>query len=504
MARQQLAQVRRLGQGPQPLQRVEIVAQAAVVGDDRGAPAEHRVPGQHHAVGRDLQADRVGRVPRRDDDAQLAAGAVQHVTGGQALAAQPVRRVDRAHRRAGQLGQPRRARRVILVPVRQHDVGDTLAALGGDRADALQVPLVGGPRVDHDRRRRPRLGDQPGVRPVERHQRRVRRQDAPGPAAARSVDRVAAAAATLAGVRRHAAPSRGRRELAEARHRQPHRALPQLDLGNDRGHLHAGRLAPSPRRRRQLAPTASPRWAGTAVISPRSQSCRAFAGVTHATSDASPPTSLVRWPAGSAAAKNRVSNRRGSTTGVIHRDHGRSRSARSTRSARPSSSASDTDRSSSAWRSASNASLVVSATTESADSPASSDPGLLEGLPDRSADQRPGLRGRRVEDPAPLGRVGPGPGHLLVGVPGVDRSAGKHEGSGRERHRRLTAQHVDLKAGAAGPEQHDGRRVARLRRRPAPRTRSPWRTSPSSPGIRMEAAFTASSATLPPARRASP
>ena len=169
-------------------------------------------------------------MPGRGDDAQLTAATVQDVACGQALAAQPVRRVYCAHRRAGQLGQPRRARRVIQMPVRQHDVCHPLALLSGDRADAAQVRLVIRAGVDHDGGRRAWLGNQPGVRAVQRHQRRVRSRarSVPGDCPIRR----------SGWARRQSLPScraaRADRELTKAGYRQPHRALAQLDLRNDR------------------------------------------------------------------------------------------------------------------------------------------------------------------------------------------------------------------------------------------------------------------------------
>ena len=176
------------------------------------------------------------------------------------------------------------------------------------------------------------------------------------------------------------------------------------------------------------------------------------------------------WSAGRPAAQRRRTGCRTGAArqpGVIHRDHGRAgrpaAPACGARAARP---ARSTGRAARGGQPPSRR-WSCRPPPESADSPGQQDAGFLERLPDGGADQRPGQRRRRVEDPAPLGGVWPGPGDLLVGVPGVDRSARENVRARRERHRRLAAQHVDLKAGRRLPQQHDGRGVARHRRRPA-------------------------------------
>jgi hypothetical protein len=85
---------------------------------------------------------------RRADDAHLAARRRHHVTAGQAVAAQPVRRIGRAHRRTGQRGEPPRPRRMIAVPVRQQDLGHPAPRLRDPAHDAAQMTLVLGPRID--------------------------------------------------------------------------------------------------------------------------------------------------------------------------------------------------------------------------------------------------------------------------------------------------------------------------------------------------------------------
>ena len=64
--------------------------------------------------GRQVEGQRVGGVPRRGHDPELQAADGDDVAVGQPLVAEPVRRVERAHRRAGQLGErarrPRRGR----------------------------------------------------------------------------------------------------------------------------------------------------------------------------------------------------------------------------------------------------------------------------------------------------------------------------------------------------------------------------------------------------------
>src|SRR5680860_438926 len=85
-------------------------------------------------------------------------------------------------------------------------------------------------------------------------------------------------------------------------------------------------------------------------------------------------TSRVRWPSGRSAAKNHVRKRRGSKTGVSQAAHTPSRSVRNTRPRRSRNSVKASSRASRAARSVSQLSPVGSATTVSADSPASSTP----------------------------------------------------------------------------------------------------------------------------------
>jgi hypothetical protein len=70
---------------------------------------------------------------------------------------------------------------------------------------------------------------------------------------------------------------------------------------------------------------------GSIRARPAMWSSTACRGCIQMVDSVSPDTSRVSCPAGSAATKNAVSYRRGSNSGVIHRDQPPSRSVRSTR-----------------------------------------------------------------------------------------------------------------------------------------------------------------------------
>ena len=126
----------------------------------------------------------------------------------------------------------------------------------------------------------------------------------------------------------------------------------------------------------------------------------------------------------------------------------------------------DSSRASRASRSASQSAPVVSATTSAAVGPASSTPDSSK-VSRTAAHTR--ARGRRLVDPEPAGPLGgrrTRPGDLGVEVPRVDPATGEHAHAGREGHRGLAPQQVDLGGpGGTGTQQHDRRGVARLGRR---------------------------------------
>jgi hypothetical protein len=126
-------------------------------------------------------------VPGGGDDAQLAATAGKHRPRPEPLAAKPERRVKRVNGRACQRGESRRARRVVRVPVREHDLRDPSIPRPRDVEHPAQVALIVGTRVDHKHGRRTWLGDHPGVRAVKRHRRRVGREHAAGTLGPRAV-----------------------------------------------------------------------------------------------------------------------------------------------------------------------------------------------------------------------------------------------------------------------------------------------------------------------------
>jgi len=149
---QQQAQVHGPGQLPQLPERPEVVAEVAVVRDDRGATAQHGIPGEQRAVRGQQQADGIGGVTGSRDDPQIAARRRDDVAVAEALGAQPARRIGRLDGRPAQLGQPGRPGGVIEVPVRQQDPGDPAVARDRLGLDPAQVLLIVGPGVDHDDR----------------------------------------------------------------------------------------------------------------------------------------------------------------------------------------------------------------------------------------------------------------------------------------------------------------------------------------------------------------
>ena len=137
-----------IGDAPQPVQGAQIVTEVAVAGDDRRAPAEHRVAGEQCAIAGEQQAHRVRGVTGRRDHPQLAAAGIDDVAVGEALVAEPVRRVGRAHHGApAELGEPRGAGRVIRVPMGEQDSPDP--PVTGHGQDPAQVTFVQRPGIYH-------------------------------------------------------------------------------------------------------------------------------------------------------------------------------------------------------------------------------------------------------------------------------------------------------------------------------------------------------------------
>ncbi len=132
-----------IGDAPQPVQGAEIVTEVAVAGDNRRAPAEYRVAGEQRAIAGEQQAHRVRGVTGRRDHPQFAAADIDDVALGEALVAEPVRRVGRAHHgAAAELGEPRSAGRVVRVPVGEQDGPDPPVTVHGQ--DPAQVTFVQG------------------------------------------------------------------------------------------------------------------------------------------------------------------------------------------------------------------------------------------------------------------------------------------------------------------------------------------------------------------------
>jgi len=94
----------------QGVQRAQVVTERAVAGDDGGAAAEHRIAGEQGTILREQKAEGVRGVAWRADHAQFAARGRHHVPVQETLAAQPVCRIGRPHRRAGEIREPPGAR----------------------------------------------------------------------------------------------------------------------------------------------------------------------------------------------------------------------------------------------------------------------------------------------------------------------------------------------------------------------------------------------------------
>jgi hypothetical protein len=138
------------GQRPELVKGPQVIAERPVFGDYRGAPPEHRVPGEQRTVRDQHEAQRVAGVSRGRHHPQLAAASAQHRACRETFGAEPVRRVKRGHRRAGQLGEPRGARGVIRVPVGEDDLRHPAIARGRHGQHPAQVRLVVRSRVHHE------------------------------------------------------------------------------------------------------------------------------------------------------------------------------------------------------------------------------------------------------------------------------------------------------------------------------------------------------------------
>ena len=161
----------------QPLQRAQVGTEPAVgVRHDRGAPAEHGVPGQHRALRGQHEGQRVRGVTRGGHDLHLQPVDLHHVAVAEALRAEPVGGVEGTHPAAHPLREGAGRLGVVGVPVReQHD-----RDLPRGVRDRVEVRGVLGPGVDHDAAPGPRLAQHPGVGAVEGHDVRVRREHAAG------------------------------------------------------------------------------------------------------------------------------------------------------------------------------------------------------------------------------------------------------------------------------------------------------------------------------------
>lgn len=106
VARPDGADLAGLGQGVQPVERVEVGPELTVgVRHHRGAAAEHGVPGEHGLLGGEHERQGVGRVAGGPDDAQLESVDLHHVTVAQAFGPEAVVRVQRAHTAAHPPGE---------------------------------------------------------------------------------------------------------------------------------------------------------------------------------------------------------------------------------------------------------------------------------------------------------------------------------------------------------------------------------------------------------------
>ena len=395
----------------------QVVAEVAVAGDHRGAPAQHGVAGQQRPVGRQQQADRVGGVPGRGHHPQLAPGRGQHVAGGQAASSPSrMRRVQRP-RPARRSARPAAAPAgVVEVPVGEQDARDPLAR----RSRPARPPGAGAPRRPARGRPRAQTAD-PGsaITQVLVPSRVIgdglgaSTQRGPRQVPARSI-RVPAALVhsgypTSPGTVQPAAPVRVAR-----RPRVTGRIGP------------LGAAAPRPPLRQACRPARQRgRSAASGTSRPRRPRAIASAGRAQATS-----VGLAADVPGPLAGRQRRGEEPGveapltRVSGVIQRAQGRSRSraapGRGGRAARP---ATATGRAARPVR----LPVVAAGVGHHRVRPRAGQqhPGLLERLPDRGADQGPGQPGGASSRPAPGGRVRAGPGQLVLGVAGVDRPAGK-------------------------------------------------------------------------------
>ena len=140
-------------------QRVQVVRQLAVrMGDQTGPPAEHRVTRQDRPIRRKVEREAVRGVAGGADHADLQAVDGERVPVGQAFVAEPLGRIEGAHRCAGQFAEAAGRLGVVRVAVRQQDQPDPGTRPGDLVEHRRQVSLVQGTGIDHDgpRRRRAR------------------------------------------------------------------------------------------------------------------------------------------------------------------------------------------------------------------------------------------------------------------------------------------------------------------------------------------------------------
>ena len=181
------------------------------------------------------------------------------------------------------------------------------------------------------------------------------------------------------------------------------------------------------------------------------------AGLIQSVPSDSPDTSRAVCPSGSRAKKNHVSYRRGSNSGVIHRDHGKSRSSRS-RSPRPRQQLGHRQLPPQDRRAFGLPLRPGDVADDRVAGPGQQHPGLLEQLPGGRADHGLGLLRRDAQPlrPVAVHRLGP--------IVGVDPAAGKGVDA-TERHRGGALEDVHLEPRLCRAQQHDGGRGARRSRR---------------------------------------
>jgi hypothetical protein len=91
-------------------------------------------------------------MPGSRDHPQFAPAGVEHRARAESLAPQPKGRVKGTDRRPGQLREAGRARRVVGVPMGEHDLRHPPVPRARHLKDAAQVTLIVRARVDDEHR----------------------------------------------------------------------------------------------------------------------------------------------------------------------------------------------------------------------------------------------------------------------------------------------------------------------------------------------------------------